>query len=552
MRKINKKRKKEQVSFFFPALVLSVIFILSLSFFIQHYFASTSQANTKSLLSHIIHKTKAVCGLPGHGKAFCHAHITVNDSGLPLTTTTPPINSYGPVQFHMAYNLPCSVGGSTQSICVTPQTYATTIAVVDAYNTPSIENDLGIYDNTYGIPACTKANGCLQIVDQNGGTAYPTTVDQGWALETSMDVEVAHAICQTCKILLVEANSNSISDLLTGINTASQLGSTAISNSYGSSEWSGENYYDNFLNHPGIAITASAGDSGYGVGYPAASPNVVAVGGTSLQIYTDNTYASESVWSSTGSGCSSYEKATTAQMNYPNWNSTGCGNMRGINDIAADADPNTGAAVYDSTPYNGATGWYQVGGTSLSSPIIAGIFALGDNIGNNVVASSILYSNINSSNSHDILSGSNGSCGTIMCQATIGYDGPTGLGTPNGITGFMTAIPTPTPTLSPTSTPTPTPTNDTTAPSITLISPINGSTVLHKSIVSLTANASDNVGVTKVEFYVNNKLFCTKTTTPYACSWKVPGRPHVIYVITAKAYDAANNSASSSVQVTSN
>ncbi len=245
---------------------------------------------------------------------------------------------------------------------------------VDAYNDPTIESDLSTYDTQYGLPACTTSNGCFTKVDQNGGTNYPRT-NSGWALEISLDVETAHEICQTCKIVLVEATTNSLSNLAAAVNQAAKQGATEISNSYGGSESSGETTYDSSYNHSGTAVTAS-GDGGYGVEYLAASPYVVAVGGTTLNLTRSNTYSSESAWSSAGSGCSAYETANSWQTAVSDWSQTGCGTKRGVADVSADADPNTGAAVYDSTRYQGQPGWFQVGGTSLSSPLIASVFAL--------------------------------------------------------------------------------------------------------------------------------------------------------------------------------
>ncbi len=189
-------------------------------------------------------------------------------------------------------------------------------------------------------------------------------------------METAHEICQTCKIVLVEATTNSLSYLAAAVNQAAKQGATEISNSYGGSESSGETTYDSSYNHSGIAVTASSGDGGYGVEYPAASPYVVAVGGTTLNLTSSNTYSSESAWSSAGRGCSAYETANSWQTAVSDWSQTGCGTKRGVADVSADADPNTGAAVYDSTRYQGESDWFQVGGTSLSSPPIASVFAL--------------------------------------------------------------------------------------------------------------------------------------------------------------------------------
>jgi len=500
----------------------------------------------KKLLTFSLRRFKPLCGFPGYDLVYCHAKVvTQNDGVTPLAGSTPLSTSLGPTQFHMAYQLPCQPGGGVQSGCSTPSQFGpATIAIVDAFHAPTLENDLTVYSNYFGIPVCTKASGCLTVVDQNGGQSLPTQVNSGWAMETSLDVEIAHAICQTCKILLVEVNSNSFLSMGTGVNTAARLGAMAISNSYGGAEWSGEKSYDSYYNHPGIAVTASSGDNGYGAEYPATSPNVVGVGGTTLQIFTDFSYASESVWSGTGSGCSRYETASPWQTSLPNWNQTACLTHRAIADVAADADPNTGAAVYDSTAYGGQTGWWQVGGTSLSSPIIAAAFALAGGVAPSTQAPSVLYANSTPLNFHDITTGANGSCPTIMCKAVSGFDGPTGLGTPEGIGGFGPVV-----FVSPT--PTPIPPIDNIAPVVTITSPTDGSTVRRNSGLTIRASASDNIGVTKVEFYINASLLSTSMTSPYRASWAVPSARNVKYVLAAKAYDAAGNSSSSAVMVTS-
>jgi subtilase family serine protease len=251
-------------------------------------------------------------------------------------------------------------------------------------------------------------------------------------MEIALDVEVAHAICPNCKILLVEANSNSLANLAAAVNTAAKLGANEISNSYGGSEFSSE-VNDTAYNHPGVAVTVASGDYGYGsFGFPAASPNVIAVGGTTLTLGAGNTYGSESVWSGAGSGCSLYVKA-------PAWQSflTACGGKRGTADVAADANPSTGAAVYDSVRYQGRWGWLKVGGTSLSAPLVAGVYALAGGLPAGTSAAAGLYGHLgDSSVLHDVTSGSNGSCSTLMCKGAVGYDGPTGVGTPKGTGAF--------------------------------------------------------------------------------------------------------------------
>lgn len=361
----------------------------------------------------------AVCPGAEALAARCHADVVTDAHANPAATTSP--TGYGPAQFHGAYSLPTTASSLR------------TIAIVDAYDNPTIRNDLSVYSQTYGIsdlPTCTSpsdASACFIKVNQTGGTSSYPRKDAGWALESALDVEVAHAICQNCKIILVEASSNSFANLAAAVDEAATLGANVISNSYGGSEFSSETSasYDGHFNHPGIAITVSSGDAGYGVEYPASSRYVTAVGGTTLNINGSNQRTSEPVWSGAGSGCSAYEPK-------PSWQTdSGCA-RRTVADVSADADPNTGASVYDTTRYQGQAGWFQVGGTSLSAPLIGGVYALGTS---SVTYGSYPYSHMSSL--FDVTSGSNGSCGgSYLCTGVAGYDGPTGLGTPNGAGGF--------------------------------------------------------------------------------------------------------------------
>jgi subtilase family serine protease len=241
-------------------------------------------------------------------------------------------------------------------------------------------------------------------------------------------VQVAHAICPNCKILLVEAASNSFANLLAAEDYA-RAHADVVSNSWGAGEFNGETAYDShFAAGPvATAITFSSGDSGYGVEYPAASPLVTAVGGTTLKTSAAPRGWNETAWSGAGSGCSAYEGKPTWQTD------AGCP-RRTVADVSAVADPSTGVAIYDSTRYCNRgciSGWIQVGGTSLASPLIASVYALASNGG----GASYPYSQPGSL--YDVTSGSNGSCGgSYLCSAGAGYDGPTGLGTPNGSGGF--------------------------------------------------------------------------------------------------------------------
>lgn len=362
------------------------------------------------------------CASSKKGDFRCHVRVVVDAKGQPKTAFVPA--GYSPSQFLSAYSL----AGKT----LTNQT----IAIVDAYDQPNILSDLNTYSKQFGIQQmnnCAVTNGnvnapCFQKVNQNGGNFYPG-VNSGWAIETSLDVEIAHAICQNCNILLIEANSAGYSNLLSAVDRARLMGVKIISNSWGSSEFLSENFFDSHFNFPGIVFTFSSGDSGYGTSYPAGSQYVTSVGGTTLNLDSNNNYLSESAWNGSGSGCSLYEPK-------PSWQSDKLCSNKTIADVSADADPNTGAAIYDSVRYFGRRGWFKVGGTSLGTPLIAATYALSGNTGDALTfASSIPYAN--SSLLHDVTTGSNGSCGgSYLCNSMVEYDGPTGLGTPNGSGGF--------------------------------------------------------------------------------------------------------------------
>lgn len=388
-----------------------------------------------------------LCDSAAEGKAACMAEVVTDSSGNPLSSLALP-SGLSPAQLHTAYNLPCTPGGPVKSSCTTPGSFGPqTVAVILAYHSPTIESDLAVYSQTYDLPPCTTANGCLRIVNQNGATSPVPSVDSLWALEAALDVQTVHGICQTCKILVVEANSNSFLDLGIATKTAGSMGVTAISNSYGNYEWSGSTAYDQYYDQPGIAVTASSGDWGYGALYPASSKKVIAVGGTTLTLNSDNSYAAETVWNGAGSGCSGYQTANAYQTSLSNWNLMGCGSRKGIADVSAVASPNSGAAIYNSTQYSGRWGWWVVGGTSLSSPLYASVIALQNGIPAGSDGSAFPYAN--ASKFRDVVSGSNGGCGTIACNAAVGFDGPTGLGSPNLLPSGANPIPsnTPAPTI---------------------------------------------------------------------------------------------------------
>ena len=367
---------------------------------------------------------KRACDAAPDGSAACQAQVVSDASGDPLAGSNPPASALTPAEFSSGYNLASAQQAGPTS----------TVAIVDAYDDPNAESDLAAFDSKFGLPACSTANGCFRKVNETGGTKYPAK-NSGWDLEISLDLQTVHSICPTCKILLVEASSAYDSDLGAAENEAASLGAVAISNSWGGGEVGGEASLDSqYFNHPGIAITASSGDGGYGVEWPAASPDVTAVGGTTLNLDSNGNYLSESAWVDAGSGCSSQETKPTWQTD---GGVGGCPN-RTVADVSADADPNTGAAVYDSVAYQGSSGWFQVGGTSLSSPLIASIYALAGANGKNVTGASIPYADPNQgSDLHDVMTGSNGSCSpSYLCTARVGFDGPTGLGTPNGVCAF--------------------------------------------------------------------------------------------------------------------
>jgi subtilase family serine protease len=371
----------------------------------------------------LTHRNERVCAAPTAGYAACGAilHASVYPNGKPAPAASSP-SGYFPADLQSAYNLPSSTGGSGQ-----------TVAIVDAYNDPYVASDLAVYRSQFGLTSCTTKNGCLRVVNQSGGTKLPRS-NASWSEEISLDVDMVSAVCPNCHILLVEATSSSLTNLGTAVNEAAKLGATEISNSYGGGESSSDPSYDaSYYNHPGIAITASSGDGGYGVEYPDASQYVTAVGGTSLTKDATTTRGwTETAWSGAGSGCSAYDAQPSWQSSLANI-TRACA-KRAVADVSADADPNTGVAVYDSYSYQGYSGWLVFGGTSVASPIVASVYALAGNAAS-VTYGSYPYSHTSGLN--DVTSGSNGSCGgTDLCTAGTGWDGPTGLGTPNGTTAF--------------------------------------------------------------------------------------------------------------------
>lgn len=342
-----------------------------------------------------------------------HKGITPND--------TPA--GFEPADLTAAYNLPAG-GGSA----------AETIGIVDAYDDVNAEADLAIYRQQYGLPACTTANGCFEKVGQDGTGNYPSPPPPGddWTAEISLDVDMASAICPQCHMLLVEADDNSFDNLGASVDEAVVLGAQYVSNSYGGAEDPSQ-AADTHFKHPGVVITASSGDGGYGVEYPAASPYVTSVGGTSLTRDSSPRGWSETVWNNAygapGSGCSANQPKPSFQTD------TGCA-RRTVADVSADADPATGVATYDTA--NGNSGWAVFGGTSASAPMIAGAYAVAGKPGASDYPNSYPYGTPSALN--DVTEGNDGTCSpAYLCTAGTGYDGPTGLGTPNGTLAFRPA-----------------------------------------------------------------------------------------------------------------
>jgi subtilase family serine protease len=377
-----------------------------------------------------------VCGTPAGGRASCFAIRHFGKSGKPGAPT--PV-SYGAAELQTAYGLTSLAASRGAGV---------TVAIVDAYDDPNAYKDLAQYRATEKLPSiascapsalATSTTPCFAKVNQSGVAGSYPNANTGWAEEISLDVDMVSAVCPKCNILLVEAASNSLANLGVATSTAAGFSPVAIGNSYGASEFSGEESLgQSYYAHPGIAVTASSGDNGYGVEFPAAAPSVIAVGGTSLRL--QGGAWTQTVWSGAGSGCSAY-------VAKPSWqHDTGCA-RRTVADVAAVADPNTGVKVYDT--FN-EPGWLVFGGTSASAQIIAGVYGLAGHGAGNASGfyggGSIPFGSPNPLLT-DVTSGSNGSCTgargrlpnpslAYLCTGITGYDGPTGMGTPLGIAGF--------------------------------------------------------------------------------------------------------------------
>ena len=447
---------------------------------------------------------KPLCKAPkvGHAACFAERRVSVKKgtpgarafklgAGATAGSVSPNAQTIGPAGGITPFDLATAYGFNSLT-----SASSQTVAIVDAFNDPTIEADLQKFDAQYALATCTTANGCFKKVNQAGASSPLPATDTGWSGEIALDVETVHAVCQTCHILLVEANDSSLANLEAAANEAAKLKATEISNSYGGAGTPGSSDLAAY-NHPGIVITASTGDDGYysfdqyalgGVDpglpeFPAAANTVVAVGGTSLYLGQNATRQSESVWNdngtkdyweqnlftalgATGGGCSTTIPAQGWQTGLSVWASTACGTHRLPADISSDADYLTGIDTYDTT---GSTGWSTIGGTSFSSPTIAAMFALaGGAHGVSYPALTLYGHNGSSAALYDVTVGGNGYCGgegaaacgnvnnlglgpldcdyntagtaiaagDRACDALAGYDGPTGLGTPKGLGVF--------------------------------------------------------------------------------------------------------------------
>jgi subtilase family serine protease len=388
-----------------------------------------------ALMRHYRMNYKAVCDAPKPtDTAICFALIRTDVRSAAVRAAASAPSGYGPAQLQAAYVLPSSTSGSGQ-----------TVALVEVGDYPTAAADLETYRTQYGLSACSSSNGCFRKVGQSGNSSLPAE-NASWAEETALDQDMVSAICPNCHILIVEANSATTSDLEAAENTAATLGATEISNSYGGSEYAAS---DSAYSHAGIVITASAGDNGFSEGsmQPCSFASVVCAGGTSLQPASGSRGYTEVVWNdlasqggASGSGCSS-------EVVKPSWQNDGGCKMRSQSDASFDADPEYGVAVYDSTAYEGYSGWLEFGGTSVASPAISAVYALAGNAGSlGPSAASRIWTN-KGAGLYNITSGNNlapgGSCNAsypYICTAGTNddgvYSGPGGWGTPDGVSDF--------------------------------------------------------------------------------------------------------------------
>ena len=345
------------------------------------------------------------------GQFACRARVRTDETNHILPFVTP--QGLGPAELASAYKLDASKAPTV------------TFAIVDAFNYPNAETDLATYRSQFGLPACTKASGCLKIVNQNGAASpLPGTApaNDDWTVEAALDLDMASAACPSCKLVLVEAQDDQGNGLFVAQNAAAALtGVVAISDSWGGPSNASDVADDaQFFTHPGVAIFVATGDSGNTGAtpdYPSTSAHVIGVGGTSLVKSTANPRGwTEGAWNGAGSSCSTLITKPSFQTQ------TACA-KRAASDVSAVADPNTGVAVFNA----GSGGWIVVGGTSAASPFVAGVFAR-----YGLTTNDASFPWTHASQFFDVTTGKNGSCGGALCNAGAGWDGPTGLGSPNG------------------------------------------------------------------------------------------------------------------------
>ena len=357
------------------------------------------------------------CAAVPAGKARCLAQYRTSTSGRRINLPQ-VIQTLGPSQIASAYGLH---GGAV----------GVTVAIVGAFSNPHLEKDLAVYRKQAGLPACTRGNGCLRIVNQRGASAPLPPTDPDWGLEAALDVDAVSAACPACKILVVEADDNDDVSLGTAVNTAVRLKAAVVSNSYGGPEYTAvRSLATRYYRHPGVPIVASSGDDGFEpASFPASSPTVISVGGTSLTRNPRTVRGwSESAWEGGGSGCSAW----FAKPAFQSRRLTHCP-TRTSTDLSAVADPYSNFAVYDT--FGTPNDWLLVGGTSLSAPLVAGMIARAGHAKSYGASAARIYQH--RSWFRDITSGSNGYCGgDYLCTAKKGYDAPTGVGTPRGLRGL--------------------------------------------------------------------------------------------------------------------
>ena len=370
-------------------------------------------------------------------------HSTFAAAQITSVDTHPPIRVKGSAQKGIVGATPSQIRHAYGFDQISNQGAGQTIGIVDAYNHPHIENDLAVFSQQFGLPACTTANGCFQKISVGGANPGSKSL---WALEMAIDVEWAHAIAPLARILLVESQSSKLADMMAAVDLAVQNGASVVSMSWGALEFATEASFDTHFTVGNVAFVAASGDFGDPGLYPAASPFVTGVGGTTLNIDSQGNYSGETAWSGSGGSVSTVEIQPAYQSPF---NTSG---QRGIPDVAYNADPDTGFAVYSSVPYQGFGGWVQVGGTSAGAPQWAALIAIANEIRlaanraplNFLLLNDLLYKAAATAKAyradyHDIVTGSNGTC--AMCSATPGYDFVTGLGSPqaSSLIKFLTA-----------------------------------------------------------------------------------------------------------------